>query len=56
MARGLPRVIGTKRMIAVRFDVSESSMRRIKQPRREAGLIAPKTAAVHQPKWRTSGD
>jgi len=46
----------TKRMIAVRFDVSESSMRRIKQPRLEAGLIAPKTAAVHQPKWRTSGD
>ena len=37
--------------IAVRFKVSESWVRRIKQQRRETGQIAPKTAAPRQPKW-----
>ena len=38
--------------IAVRFNVSESWVRRIKQQRRETGQIAPKTAAPRQPKWQ----
>jgi transposase len=38
--------------IAVRFKVSESWVRRIKQQRRETGQIAPKTAAPRQPKWQ----
>ena len=37
--------------VAVRFKVSESWVRRIKQQRRETGQIAPKTAAPRQPKW-----
>jgi transposase len=37
--------------VAVRFKVSESWVRRIKQQRRETGQIAPKTAARRQPKW-----
>jgi transposase len=40
------------RVIAVRFDVSESWVRRIKQQRRETGQIAPKTAAPRGPKWQ----
>jgi transposase len=38
--------------VAVRFKVSESWVRRIKQQRRESGQIAPKTAAPRQPKWQ----
>lgn len=38
--------------VAVRFKVSESWVRRIKQQRRETGQIAPKTAAPRQPKWQ----
>ncbi len=38
--------------VAVRFKVSESWVRRIKQQRRETGQVAPKTAAPRQPKWQ----
>ena len=40
------------RVIAVRFKVSESWVRRVKQRRRETGQIAPKTAAPRPPKWQ----
>ena len=43
-------------MIAVRFQVSESWVRRIKQQRRETGQVAPKTAAGRQPKWQAWAD
>ena len=39
------------RLVAVRFKVSESWIRRIKQQRRETGQVAPKTAAPRQPAW-----
>jgi transposase len=39
------------RVVAVRFKVSESWVRKIKQQRRETGQVAPKTAAPRQPKW-----
>jgi transposase len=42
--------------IAVRFDVSESWVRRIKQQRRETGQIAPKTAAPRASKWQAWAD
>lgn len=38
--------------VAVRFKVSESWVRRIKQQRRETGQIAPKAAAPRKPKWQ----
>ena len=41
------------RVIAVRFKVSESWVRRIKQQRRETGQVAPRTAAVRKPKWHS---
>lgn len=44
------------RVIAVRFKVSESWVRRIKQQRRETGQVAPKTAAPRQPKWQAWAD
>jgi transposase len=44
------------RVIAVRFQVSESWVRRIKQQRRETGQIAPKTAAPREPAWRAWAD
>ena len=44
------------RNIAVRFKVSESWVRRIKQQRRETGQVAPKKAAARQPKWRAWSD
>ena len=44
------------RMIALRFDVSESWVRRIKQQRRETGQVAPKTAAPRPPKWQAWAD
>ena len=44
------------RDIAVRFKVSESWVRQIKQRRRETGQIAPKTAAPRQPKWQVWAD
>jgi transposase len=42
--------------IAVRFKVSESWVRRIKQQRRETGQLAPKTAAPPRPKWHAWAD
>ena len=44
------------RDIAMRFKVSESWVRRIKQQRRETGQVAPKTAAPRQPKWQAWAD
>ena len=44
------------RAIAVRFKVSESWVRRIKQQRRETGQIAPKTATPRSPKWQAWAD
>lgn len=44
------------RVIALRFQVSESWVRRILQHRRETGQIAAKTAAPRQPKWQAWAD
>jgi len=44
------------RVIAVRFQVSESWVRQIKQRRRETGQVSPKIAALRQPKWRAWAD
>jgi transposase len=38
--------------VALRFEVSESWVRRIKQQRRETGKIAPATTRHRVPKWR----
>jgi transposase len=38
--------------VAVRFKVSESWVRLIKQQRRETGQVAPKTAAPRRPLWQ----
>jgi transposase len=42
--------------VALRFSVSESWVRRIKQQRRSAGQIAPKKATPRQPKWSAWSD
>lgn len=42
--------------IGLRFKVSESWVRRIKQQRRETGQVAPKTASPRQPKWQAWAD
>lgn len=44
------------RVIAVRFEVSESWVRRIKQQRRETGQIAPKTKRDRRTKWQAWAD
>jgi transposase len=44
------------RVVAVRFGVSESWVRRIKQRRRETGQVAPKTTPPREPKWRDWAD
>jgi transposase len=44
------------RVIAQRFKVSESWIRRIKQQRRETGQVSPKTASPRQPKWHAWAD
>ena len=44
------------RVIALRFQVSESWVRRIKQQRRETGQVAPKTASPRRPKWHAWAD
>lgn len=44
------------RAVALRFKVSESWFRLIKQQRRETGQVAPKTAAPRQPKWHAWAD
>jgi len=41
-----------RRLIALRFNVSESWVRRIQQQRRETGQVAAKKAAPRQPKWQ----
>jgi transposase len=38
--------------VALRFQVSESWVRRIKQERRETGKVAPATTRNRIPKWR----
>ena len=40
-----------RRAIALRFNVSESWLRRIQQQRRETGQVAAKKAAPRKPKW-----
>jgi transposase len=42
--------------VALRFGVSESWVRRIKQQRRETGQVAPKKAARRKPKWHAWAD
>jgi transposase len=42
--------------VALRFDVSESWVRRIKQQRRETGQVAPDKAAPRKPEWRAWAD
>ncbi|HEU0069125.1 MAG TPA: hypothetical protein VFQ26_07700 [Nitrospiraceae bacterium] len=44
------------RLIAVRFKVSESWVRRIQQQRRETGQVAPKTTPLQEPKWKDWAD
>jgi transposase len=43
-------------VVALRFDVSESWVRRIKQHRRETGQIAAKTTRDRTPKWQAWAD
>ena len=45
-----------RRVIALRFKVSESWLRRIQQQRRETGQVAPKKAAPRQPEWQAWAD
>lgn len=47
---------GGTREVAVRFLVSESWVRRIKQQRRETGQIAPKTTRKRRRKWEAWAD
>ena len=44
------------RVVAVRFGVSESWVRRIKQRRRETGQVAPQTTPPQEPKWKDWAD
>jgi transposase len=44
------------RVVAVRFKVSESWVRRVKQQRRETGQVAPKSAPPQSPKWKRWAD
>jgi len=44
------------RVVAVRFNVSESWVRRIKQQRRETGQVAPQTTPPPAPKWTDWAD
>lgn len=46
---------GTK-AVALRFGVSESWVRRIKQQRRETGQVAPKKRSPPKPKWHAWAD
>ena len=45
-----------RRVIALRFKVSESWLRRIQQQRRETGQVAPRKAAPRQPEWHAWAD
>lgn len=44
------------RFVAVRFKVSESWVRRIKQRRRETGQVAAQTTPPQEPKWKDWAD
>ena len=44
------------RVVALRFNVSESWVRRVKQQRRETGQVAPKKAAPREPDWKEWAD
>ena len=44
------------RVVALRFDVSESWVRRIKQQRRETGKTAPLTTRARTPGWHSIQD
>src|SRR5690606_23619043 len=48
--------VGGTREVALRFRVSESWVRRIKQQRRETGQVGPKTTRQRRPKWRAWAD
>ena len=45
-----------RRVIALRFEVSESWLRRIQQQRRETGQVAAKKNASRRPKWQAWAD
>ncbi len=47
---------GGTRAVALRFAVSESWVRRIKQERRETGKIAPCRGRERTPKWAAEAD
>lgn len=47
---------GGTRAVALRFGVSESWVRRIKQERRETGKVAPSTTRNRTPQWRAIED
>jgi transposase len=47
--------LGTRK-VALKFDVSESWVRRIKQERREQGKLGPATTRRRTPKWVAEGD
>lgn len=44
------------RVVATKFNVSESWVRRIKQERREQGKLAPLKARKRTPKWATHAE
>jgi transposase len=44
------------RVVALRFNVSESWVRRIKQQRRETGQVAPKLPPPQEAKWKDWAD
>jgi transposase len=44
------------RIVAVRYGVSESWVRRVKQQRRESNQLGPMTAAPRQPEWKEWAD
>ena len=44
------------RVVALRFNVSESWVRRVKQQRRETGQVTPKKAAPREPDWKEWAD
>ena len=43
-------------IVAVRYGVSESWVRRVKQQRRESNQLRPMTAAPRQPEWKEWAD
>jgi transposase len=47
---------GGTREVALKFDVSESWVRRIKQERREQGKVAPKTTRSRRKAWAPYAD